>query len=458
MSLSSAAVEQELFAFLAALPASNNPYVALASYLKSLQTPDVPGSAVYQLYVLSGILGLTTILFIIPLLIRWRKGVFWVVRQQHATGLIRPHFSVSWVLVSLAWLILIQPTIVREVQYFRGERHEDFTYWTSLVWLPCTWCGLVAAWGLLASHAVQQQAHRPEAARRYSLLVNSFGLCMPIIYTTIIVPVGVLAGRHSQLQVRAYRELEEFLLAQGATWEGAPFSIAKVAPALPVLQALATETELYLKWIIIFIARLYLTSLRRSMRSIRSAFASADSNHLQLSTHPSHKKFERTYQSLFIIIAAITAISVLFSSNALVAAIEPTQLATSTRLRVVILLPLWSFALFGAPTACLLIWRAIDAAPSDARLASANDDENRLSSRGGGGVKRAQGGGPSCRRTTSLAPVAFSALRFGREPTAGSSRKLSASAGPATVSVTVDVLIDEERFEEGEHESEQRLL
>ncbi|GAA5859961.1 hypothetical protein JCM1840_001817 [Sporobolomyces johnsonii] len=448
MSLSSAAFAQELYALLATLPAGANPYVAVASYLKSLQIPDVPESAVYQLYALSGILGLTTILFIIPLLIRWRKGVFWVVRQQHATGLIRPHFSVSWALVSLVWLILIQPTIVREVQYFRGERHEDFTYWTSLVWLPCTWCGLVAAWGLLASHAVQQQAHRPEAARRYSLLVNSFGLCMPIVYTAIIVPIGVLAGRHSQLQVRAYRELEEFLLAQGATWDGASFSIAKVAPALPVLQTLATETELYLKWIIIIIAGLYLTTLRRNMRSIRTAFASADSsNNLQLSTHPSQKKFERTYQSLFFIIAAITAISVLFSSNALVAAIEPTALATSTRLRVVVLLPLWSFALFGAPTACLLIWRAIDAAPSEKRL-----------SRGGGGG--------SCLRTVSLVerakpPVAFSALGFGRAQTktSGSGRKLSASAGPANVSMTIDVMIDEERFEaEGENESAQRLL
>lgn len=41
----------------------------------------------------------------ISLVIRWRKGVFWVARMQDAPRMIRPHATISWTLPALLSLI-----------------------------------------------------------------------------------------------------------------------------------------------------------------------------------------------------------------------------------------------------------------------------------------------------------------------------------------------------------------
>lgn len=76
-------------------------------------------------------------------------------------------------------------------------------------------------------------------------------------------------------------------------------------------------------------------------------------------------------QSLLVTIVAFTFLGTVFASVAIVAALSPRALASSPlRAQILILLPLYAFAVFGLPCAVILVLRARDA--NAAEEASAN--------------------------------------------------------------------------------------
>ncbi|GAA6027678.1 hypothetical protein JCM8097_007978 [Rhodosporidiobolus ruineniae] len=404
--MSSAAAQQQLLMLLSQLPAGTNPYLAIDEYLKDQLFPSVPSSAVDQLYFLAAILGLTALLVLISLALRWRRGAFWVVRMHHSPRMLRPHATISWALIAVVMLVFFEVLLGYEVRFLHKAITPSFAYWLLLVWSLAWLGGHVAAWSLLVSfilhlHAIDSSFR----AGLYAILANVGGVLTPVLYASVLLPLGCLGGKHYRDAIHHFQEIET-LLQQGAkSWTPeAGFSILSLAPALPTLEKMQASVARFVTFFratfifyaitasllvtyLVIIATLHVSSLRRMLAQATHDMSS--SNNYEGPARPRNRqqhRVHRTLQSLTLTIGAFSFLGLFFTCIAIVASISPLKLITSpTYAQVVLLGPLWAFAVFGLPCAVLLIVRARDASMGEKK--EAKEAEKRSETVGGSGGK-----------------------------------------------------------------------
>lgn len=144
---------------IARLPAGENPYPAIQAKLYQNAHPLPPQSFRTQLYVLSAILSLTSVLLFCSLPIRYRgEKKVWLFRLEARDGvlLVVPHYTASWTLGMAISLSLLQGFVWNAV-YFYENKNIDVVVWGLMVWIPPWLSSWITAWSMLVSHSLHSQ-------------------------------------------------------------------------------------------------------------------------------------------------------------------------------------------------------------------------------------------------------------------------------------------------------------
>ncbi|GAA6061798.1 hypothetical protein JCM10212_004854 [Sporobolomyces blumeae] len=419
-------LQERVLEFIAAIPKTTNPYRALAGWIEDEITPDVPYSGLVQLYILATLLGAALFLVVVSLLVRARKGIFWIFQVSHSPTLIRPHFSISWSLIACVMLALFEAYIVQCIHLFKREIRPSLGYWTLLIWVIC-WCGgEMAAWSLGVSFLTHVQAGGTDITR-WARIVNIVAVTAPVVYLVAIVPVATITGRHFQNAIETYVEIDAILDDAASSWVSpAALNIAKLAPALPLVANLEeVQSSLTRGWswtyglycvltfllvaTLVTIGGLHIASLRKRLQS-------------------SKRDLRDTLKAT---VCAFVLMGIVFTSISAFASSRPQSLQDAVTAQILVLGPLWAFALLGLPTSASLVWRAWEARPSE-----------------GGRWDASGGSSGSQSRDREDAVKKFSIELGGRSKTRstrpGRSTLTVEGLPPNAVNLTVDVLVKEE--------------
>ncbi|KAK4333977.1 LOW QUALITY PROTEIN: hypothetical protein RTBOTA2_002720 [Rhodotorula toruloides] len=407
MSLAAAA-QAELLDQLSHLPKDQNPYLAIAAVLRNKLFPTVPDSAIYQLYLVAAALGATALLVLASLVLRWAKGIFWVVRMQQQPRMIRPHWSISWSLIAFVMLVLFEVVIVHAVQFYRQETNKAFGYVFLLVWFVAWLGGSAAAWSLGVSYILHATTQR--SVEHLAMISNVAAVVVPIVYLSILLPFACLAGRGYSDAIEVFRAIDNQLTIQAATWkQGDAFSPFELALMLPLFQKMVDHFEIFLQWFkptfifyggtallltmgLVSIAYVHLSSLRRLLQSTRqnSPNLQGPNASMSMSRRVQHKRVEQTLRSLLLTILLFSFLGLLFFAVSIYAATSPESLITSSvHSQLIVLLPLYALAVFGLPCAVILVLRAHDANAAEEATTEGTSGHNKSSSgSGSGGMKK----------------------------------------------------------------------
>ncbi|GAA5989038.1 hypothetical protein JCM5350_003636 [Sporobolomyces pararoseus] len=373
--------------------------------------PTLPESAAKQLYFLAALFGLCGLLILISQAIRLSKGIVWFYRWQPEYSIIRPHATLSWSSLAIVVVALFEAFIARTIQLAKGDSKADYGYWFLLVWGSAWVAGAVATWSLAASYIVHlhTSGSRRAPPKLVSIACNVLGICAPLVYLAILLPLGIKAGQRYAAGQSVAVKIKRALFVSAQNWiPGTPFSVAQLDECLPLLQRLVDEiNELVYWWKGVFmfyavtaivvllpistISIVYLTSLRRSIKK-----TSKDLHQNSLATNGpsrSQKQIQHTWIALVLITTAFSLLATIFFIISIYAFLKPTSLRRNDTFQGLIFSPLYAFGFLGLPCAITLLLRAVEARSSDKKLLA--KDRKRRSAGGVGGDDEIEGGGGS---------------------------------------------------------------
>lgn len=119
------AIETLALEALAAAPPGANPFYIIKEVVVVVKTQEgtYPPSYIYQLYVLSGLVGLNILMILIIVGtagIKASRDQFWVVTTRN--GYILPHWKFSWGTALVLFFGLLEGLIWKTIQAFNGAR------------------------------------------------------------------------------------------------------------------------------------------------------------------------------------------------------------------------------------------------------------------------------------------------------------------------------------------------
>ncbi|GAA6063690.1 hypothetical protein JCM10212_003357 [Sporobolomyces blumeae] len=407
MSITSALLEHAFEDALASIPPGSNPYRFLSDALTELLLPRQPESVIIQLYILAALIALSGVLALASLSLRAWKGVFWVCRFQRNLGLLRPHASISWSLVSVIAIVFLELFIACYVRMFQGRPYSFCGYPIFTVWCSL-WCtGFVATWSISSSLIVHLHS-RGNDVRRWSKACNVVGIVAPIVYLAVLLPVGFIGGKAYHDVLVAWRKVKDSLESAAQGWSpGQGFSLGEISPALPDLQGMVKNVVKLAKYAriayileavtvaILLVAMVvtgstYLYILRQTICQNQTWF-----NRDSLSRHTTDRRVRRTLNSLIATLVAFTFLCVGYFAFAIYGSLNPLALNHTSVASVLALVPLYIFAILGLPCSIILVRGAWDARASDKKIAKS---EEKLQMRNatasvGGGVRGLSGDG-----------------------------------------------------------------
>lgn len=169
--------------------------------------------------------------------------------------------------------------------------------------------GSVATWSLAASFVVHlHTSGTRQPSKSASIACNILGIASPIVYIAILLPIGIIAGRHYADSQRTATAIKALLAASARSWSpSTPFTLAELAPGLPLLERLVEQVEGLMGWwkaVFMFyavsavvllipistISFLYLSSLRRAIKR-----TSRDLPQNSIGTTRSQKQIKHTW-------------------------------------------------------------------------------------------------------------------------------------------------------------------
>ncbi|GAA5932189.1 uncharacterized protein JCM15063_001148 [Sporobolomyces koalae] len=422
-------LQQQLLRYIATIPKDVNPYLNLADFIKDTIVPRVPQAGLIQLYLF---IVSTAVLFILSILVRVHKGIFWLFQLSHSPTLIRPHFSLCWSSIAVVMLGCMIGYVCECIHLFKQDLRPRLGYWFFNIWVLPNIGGATAAWSLGVSYLAHLNASGRKDITRWARCSNLVGLLFPPVYLATVLPLGLTAGRSHHDAVSTYLQIDQFLRNAATSWtHGQSLNVLALTPALPLVDKLvAQQADFVAGWKRTFIvhdvftfilvgtltaiAGLYLTSLRRRIKR------TAQELHGTAQTRGASLQIRHTYSTLQMTIGAFIIIGIVFVSVASYAAGNPDSLQDSTTCQILVLGPLYPFALLGPVTGISLLWRALEAPSADGSRQGESADAS------------GSGGGRSRQRKHQSDAQQYSIELGGR------------GGGRAAVNVTVDVLVKEE--------------
>ncbi|GAA5990825.1 hypothetical protein JCM10908_000035 [Rhodotorula pacifica] len=378
-------VQAQLLQRLSHLTRDENPYLAVKDFLRDQLFPDVPASAIYQLYALAGLLGICGLNILVSLIWRARKGAFWLFSMQQSPRLIRPHVVVAWSSIALIMIIFLEVFIALTIQFLHRNFYGGFAYFFFTVWFFAFWGGQTAAWSLGVSYIVHRHATSAQSRAWPVYAANILGPAVPIVYLAVLLYLAIPGGNDYSRAIDIAREVEAQLMQRAEVWvPGQVFSVLSLAWAMPLLQREAAHFENFLgsfKSVYTFfatsasllvcalvsIAGVYFAAIRSGLTVPRFASAvETPTTGSQVCLSPQQRRVKQTLMNLRLTIILFMSLGVLFVIDAALAASSPISFVRSPlRAQVLILLPLYTFAILGLPCSILLLHAAYTVTPSE---------------------------------------------------------------------------------------------
>ncbi|GAA5932196.1 uncharacterized protein JCM15063_001150 [Sporobolomyces koalae] len=265
--------------------------------------------------------------------------------------------------------------IAQCIDLFRKNLHANLGFTVFLCWTPA-WVGGAAAAHALGTGLLIQAMTKSKSTRKlakWAAVNNIVGIAAPFVYLSIMLPLGIIGGKRFSRLIGTYNEVNAFLRGLAQSWTpGTPINLLELAPALPLVKKVVLQQErLFVSWrqvflsyavtvmflliVLVTIALLHLTALRRSIKQTRTAFSS------NLPSSRARQQVNRTYTTLLATVIAFVSLATVFFAVSVYAALNPASLQQTVPAQVVVLLPMYAFAVFGFPTSALLVWRAVEA-------------------------------------------------------------------------------------------------
>ncbi|GAA5942024.1 uncharacterized protein JCM15063_004274 [Sporobolomyces koalae] len=376
MALGPNAFADKLLDALPDLPAGENPYHFLSQQLTAQLLPTLPPSAAGQLYFLAALYGLAGILIFISQCIRFRKGIVWLYRWQSEYRIIRPHATLSWTTLALPVVALFEILIARILQLAQGHPKRDFGYFLLLVWGSAWIAGAVATWSFVASFIVHlhTSGSRQPPSLKWSFVTNAVGIGAPVVYSSILLTLGILAGRRYHDGQTTLDDINTILAEAAQNWTPDATNLTnELAPVLPLLNVLVEQISQFVRWwraVFLFylitallllvcigpVSYFYLTNLKRTMNR-----TSREIHETSLGTNRPRRQIQHTWWFLVSLGTVFSLLATMFFVISLFAYLEPYSMRNARTFQGIIFTPLWSFGTLGFLCAVLLVFRAIEA-------------------------------------------------------------------------------------------------
>ncbi|GAA5942737.1 uncharacterized protein JCM15063_000879 [Sporobolomyces koalae] len=353
------------------LPTTTNPWEYFESQAIIIMARQAPAIFSPLLICASVLLGTTTVLFIAGVVIRWRKGTFWIFRTVRVghERFVLPHYICSYVLLITIFNLCLQ--FFLWIIWFRNERGfqpKNHFLANSLPWIPGVLAVCVAVWSLTTTWVLHLRAYAFGRRPWYTtaIVVNSIGVLLPTLALATLLPFGLLASAQLEIVQNASNRLYKTLKANGINWfpgaaiESTQLSITSqlVIVVRQSLSSFGNKYEVFFSvlagWcgllglMFVLVSSLYLRDLKVSIGEMRGR------------TKTGVETFARTYRWLvFVTVGLGISMVALAINTSWIAATLRSILGSGTVNAIAIIVPLFTVAILGLPVSVIILHNAI---------------------------------------------------------------------------------------------------
>ncbi|KAL8281456.1 hypothetical protein RQP46_006140 [Phenoliferia psychrophenolica] len=356
----------------------SNPFPALRAGVTA-QTYLEPSKAfTIQLWVLSGVLGVSLLLVLASLGLRLRHGTFWVYRlHPSASGSwITPNPIICWLLWSTAFIAMAQVFIFYTLRF--EEAGSDLTnamIWRCVSWLPLYIAGLNLTWATALAPILSRTDTSPSSfdLARHPYLVNASFLFAHLALLGAILAISIDANAWFNRAFQTSQILGRTIDAASAAFEaGDGETVAALQTKIEELGVLvlAQSEKTRIVWRDLFIAYSsfegvltigfflaafsHYKSLKISMQQLRQRHPSNGSTF----THQM-KALVWTYRALVFTSCITASIASTYFTIGIYIAVEVKNVAAPTKASQIIqLLSLYVYAVLGSLTNIVMLVRS----------------------------------------------------------------------------------------------------
>ncbi|BGP19368.1 hypothetical protein JCM10213_000996 [Rhodosporidiobolus nylandii] len=275
----------------ALVPTSQNPYSTLLSQLANPVNPKQPRSAVPLLIAASVGAAVAFLAYIVVFVIRWRKGILWIVRLTRARS--EPYivwqFQNAWALAASFMLLTFQGYVWSLYRLNRGALVPDLLYWVTLCWMPGVVALVIACWTITTTYILHRRTYsgsRTVFPFYYSSrLISATFVSLVVGFVTLLLYYSLASGAQYRSMTNSYTLAAATLTEAEAAWSGTldPSVLSSVAsPLFELIQdaqalvwsfrrafivsgTIALGMEVYY----LVLALLYIKALRQSLREVQ---------------------------------------------------------------------------------------------------------------------------------------------------------------------------------------------
>ncbi|BGP08431.1 hypothetical protein JCM10049v2_004278 [Rhodotorula toruloides] len=356
-----------------------NPWTAIRTAFYDSVRPQYPGYFVNQMYALSALIAVATVLLGLCMVVKMKQGTFWLVRIHRATGgsFVVLHYANTYSTLFFLFYAVLQGYIWQTERYTTGQWAPNNDVWRMVVWIPGWLAFWLAAWSLAVSHILHlDSSGRP--ARTFlaeAWFVNAIGFAVPAGTTAAVAVLSWRAHHFYSAALDTYSTLDSALAGLEKSYNGTFNQSAFAGQGAELYKHFEDNLEtfgLFFRWVFIayliasvtlfFVlvatATLHLRELRKTMNELTNRAHQSEEAREQEAVIK--RGYDGLVQVTYSIITASVAINVLFT---FVSAAGRKIIFDRNFAEVASLLPLWLFAVLGLPLSLLYLRRLVNNPP-----------------------------------------------------------------------------------------------
>ncbi|GAA6007040.1 hypothetical protein JCM10207_009180 [Rhodosporidiobolus poonsookiae] len=392
-------------ALLASLPAGTNPYLAIDAFVLSSLDKHLPISFFRQMYFLAGLFAfdLFTVCTILALQLISRQFRLFPIKDGSLRS--TSAHTLALLLYGLFYVFAIV-AIFRSVDYYRGGIIRDLIGWRVFMW----WAPLVA--GVLITHALAcnylthltstSQLPPARSTTHFRRLTLHLAAVLLAFFASNA-PLAALSVKRYHASLDALGAIDGTLRQAAAAYTGT-FDIASLAAAAPLLEAVQSKQEelvdilgiaypmlgawaAFTMLCVALVATLHVRSLNRCIAAVATGEKDSEDD-------TRVAEWKRTKRRLTLAAAAFEVACSGFLALAIYVGCKTEDTMNQlVSIQAVDLALYYLYSLAGASVAVLLLFATIQSVRAHGRKSNAAEAEERASTEGDEGEKKADEAG-----------------------------------------------------------------
>ncbi|BGP10739.1 hypothetical protein JCM10049v2_006631 [Rhodotorula toruloides] len=330
---------------LSLIPAGVNRWGYVREQLADLALTKQPKSATIFLILASALAAIAVLLIALVWTIRWRKGLFWLVRLARIRSgepYVLFHYAFAWSACASFMLLAFQGYLWEVYQTQHRRPQYDFMLWVVFCWMPGCIAVIVACWTLTTTYILHIKTYASSNDFRFyssSRFVAGVFLTLVIGHIASVIPFAYFCNRYYRLMTTHWLDADALLAYAELQYTSNPSSMSSatvvhdIAPHLFIVMQSVTSLIYWMRRAFIVysawslslgllfatIGLVYIRALRRSLNDFKNKSPTASD------------VFSRTLRNVSILTAGFFGFVVIVSANAVWVAALAKQVLTSGR-------------------------------------------------------------------------------------------------------------------------------